>query len=721
MDNQTPISAEEPSSSEEIRNWLELPSDVIFHIFLKLGAIDILFRAQSVCSLWRKVSKEPLLFRSIDMRNRSDLLDDSKYNVEKMAREAVDRSCGQLVEFSMDNFGSDELLAHIADIINDLFFRSGELRCLRLVSCHQVSGEAFSAMAKKAVMLEELEICHCSLSEDTLIAVGYRRPHRECDNEALAVAGNMPELRHLHLFGNKLTNVGLKAILDGCLHLESLDLRQCFNVNLEGDLLKSCRDRLVKLKLPNDSTDDCEFDAAIDDRSYEFSEGYSDLQFGLFSYDPIFGAIDILLSAQSVCPTWRKVSKEPMLFRSIDMRNRCSFMYDMEKIAREAVDRSCGQLVEFSMDGFNNNELLAHIKAVMLEELEIRHCSLLEDLLIAVGNACPQLKTLRLNSRSYRGHTHCRNMPELRHLRLFGNNLTNVGLKAILDGCLHLESLDLRQCFNLNLEGDLLRSCGDRLIKLRLPNDSTDDYEFDDAIELSFDLLPTSREIMDNQTLLSSEEEVRNWSELPHDILSHIFLKLGAIDILFNVQSVCSVWREVSKEPWLFRSIEISLDMQNRWRHAGLFEDRLYQLEKLAKQAADRRSCGQNKWENLLQDNMYHIKRGQKEAVDRSCGQLVKSASLRCLRLVSCDKVSEDALVNMAKKAVLLEELEICHCSFSADMLKTVGKALPQLRFPHRERDDEALAIAENMPELPFSMDACTLSLSIYVNASTLI
>ncbi|KAI3874201.1 hypothetical protein MKX03_014233, partial [Papaver bracteatum] len=40
-----------------------------------------------------------------------------------------------------------------------------------------------------------------------------------------------------------------------------------------------------------------------------------------------------------------------------------------------------------------------------------------------------------------------------------------------------------RQCFNVNLEGDLLKSCGDRLIIVRLPNDSTDDYEFDDAMD----------------------------------------------------------------------------------------------------------------------------------------------------------------------------------------------------------------------------------------------
>ncbi|RZC66156.1 hypothetical protein C5167_009841 [Papaver somniferum] len=135
MENQTPISTEEPSSPAEVRNWLELPPDVLAHIFLKLGAIDIFFRAQAVCSMWRKVSKEPLLFRYIDMRNWWDLFDGGYYDMEKMAREAVDRSSGQLVEFSMEHFGTDDLVDYIAD-------KSGSLRCLRLVSCYQVSDDA---------------------------------------------------------------------------------------------------------------------------------------------------------------------------------------------------------------------------------------------------------------------------------------------------------------------------------------------------------------------------------------------------------------------------------------------------------------------------------------------------------------------------------------------------------------------------------------------------
>ncbi|XP_041026899.1 putative F-box/LRR-repeat protein 23 [Juglans microcarpa x Juglans regia] len=131
------------------------------------------------------------------------------------------------------------------------FNKPSQVRCLRLVGCHNISVEGLSEVAAKLPLLEDLEISNGPVSKEPLEAVGrcspllkslkfnshgYRRPRIECDEEAIAIAENMSELRHLQLFGNKLTNDGLKAILDGCHHLESLDLRQCFNVTLTGNL-----------------------------------------------------------------------------------------------------------------------------------------------------------------------------------------------------------------------------------------------------------------------------------------------------------------------------------------------------------------------------------------------------------------------------------------------------------------------------------------------------
>lgn len=81
------------------------------------------------------------------------------------------------------------------------------------------------------------------------------------DAEALAIAGTMHGLRHLQLFGNQLSSDGLNAILDSCVHLESLDVRNCFNLNLKGDVEKRCAERVKNLRLPLDSTKDYEFSA----------------------------------------------------------------------------------------------------------------------------------------------------------------------------------------------------------------------------------------------------------------------------------------------------------------------------------------------------------------------------------------------------------------------------------------------------------------------------
>lgn len=118
--------------------------------------------------------------------------------------------------------------------------------------------------ASKLPLLEELEITLCfSISHETVYVVGRSCPllksfklnkewctiaemedwfdddtpsQVEDDLDVLAIARSMRGLHHLQLYGNKLTDDGLRKILDCCAHLESLDLRLCFSLNMGGDL-----------------------------------------------------------------------------------------------------------------------------------------------------------------------------------------------------------------------------------------------------------------------------------------------------------------------------------------------------------------------------------------------------------------------------------------------------------------------------------------------------
>jgi hypothetical protein len=182
------------------------------------------------------------------------------------------------------------------------FNSSSQLKRLRLVRCYDISDEGLSEVAAKLSLLEELDISYSLLSKEALEAVCRCCPHlkslkfnnrwqkyRACDEEALVIAENLPELRRLQLFGNKLTNDGLQAILDGCPRLESLDLHQCFNVTLAGNLGRRCAEQIKDLRRPHDSTIDYEFDASFeffsddedyyDDNDYEYFEAYDDLDY----------------------------------------------------------------------------------------------------------------------------------------------------------------------------------------------------------------------------------------------------------------------------------------------------------------------------------------------------------------------------------------------------------------------------------------------------------
>ncbi|CAN8237903.1 unnamed protein product [Cochlearia groenlandica] len=282
-------------------SWAELPPELTSSILHRLGAIEILENAQKVCRSWRRVCKDPSMWRKIDMHNLGDL-GSMDYDLEIMCRHAIDRSQGGLVEIDLWYFGTDQLINYIAD-------RSSNLKRLKLVMCYPITCEGLMKAVAKLPLLEDLEVSYCSVSGESLRVVGQScpnlkmlkvnrvgfrcRPYEseddalaiaetmpshpyESDDDALAIAETMPRLRHLQIFGNRLTDVGLKAILDNCTSLEHLDLRQCYYINLVGDLEKRCCERVRVVRRPDDSTHDYPYDATVNDINSS-EDGFSDI------------------------------------------------------------------------------------------------------------------------------------------------------------------------------------------------------------------------------------------------------------------------------------------------------------------------------------------------------------------------------------------------------------------------------------------------------------
>nr|XP_009778266.1 PREDICTED: putative F-box/LRR-repeat protein 23 [Nicotiana sylvestris]XP_016466118.1 PREDICTED: putative F-box/LRR-repeat protein 23 [Nicotiana tabacum] len=116
-------------------------------------------------------------------------------------------------------------------------------------------------------MLEELSLTHTDITIEGIEALGRSCPRLKSfelnsiyckedgkDDEALAIAKNLPTLHHLRLIGNSMTKEGLQAILDGCPNLVSLDLRLCYDLTLLIALISGRFSRQIKhVKNPFDS------------------------------------------------------------------------------------------------------------------------------------------------------------------------------------------------------------------------------------------------------------------------------------------------------------------------------------------------------------------------------------------------------------------------------------------------------------------------------------
>ncbi|KAL8461037.1 hypothetical protein ACS0TY_032499 [Phlomoides rotata] len=221
-------------------------------------------------------------FQITCLRNRRD-----------MCFRAVDRSQGQLLDLSIENFGDDELLNLIVD-------RSSDLKRLTLQVCSGLTGKGLVGAVKKLPLLEELHLTiRCSIEAADVEAIGiscpmlksftfnrngfsnpsviYNLDEPNRNKYALAIAENMPNLCHLRFIGNSIDNEGLESILDGCPNLESLDLRQCFGLDLQQGLGKRCSKQIKHLKSPLDAVSEIEYLGAMYELDYIYDIPYIDV------------------------------------------------------------------------------------------------------------------------------------------------------------------------------------------------------------------------------------------------------------------------------------------------------------------------------------------------------------------------------------------------------------------------------------------------------------
>ncbi|PIA42595.1 hypothetical protein AQUCO_02000199v1 [Aquilegia coerulea] len=123
-----------------------------------------------------KPRREPHLFRSIDLRN-IDGRYFSRIDVNKLVKEAVDRSCRQLVEFSVDDhrFSSDQHLQYVVD-------KSIALKCLRFKFDGFNDEEVLIDVIRKAPFLEEFGLFYDYYRFPTVLieAVGQLCPKLRC-------------------------------------------------------------------------------------------------------------------------------------------------------------------------------------------------------------------------------------------------------------------------------------------------------------------------------------------------------------------------------------------------------------------------------------------------------------------------------------------------------------------------------------------------------------
>lgn len=125
---------------------------------------------------------------------------------------------------------SDSIVEQLADRLSGLTF-------LDLSYCDQIGARALEAIGKQCKSLGGL--CFNMHPIDVL-----GKPSQK--DEARAIATTMTKLKHLELTYIRLNTTSVVEIISNCLNLEFIDLRGCWDVELDNSWLK---DKFSRLKV----------------------------------------------------------------------------------------------------------------------------------------------------------------------------------------------------------------------------------------------------------------------------------------------------------------------------------------------------------------------------------------------------------------------------------------------------------------------------------------
>ncbi|KAL5705198.1 hypothetical protein ACHQM5_023534 [Ranunculus cassubicifolius] len=230
----------------EMRRWDELIPDALGLIFTNLDLQEILTVIPRVCKSWGKAVAGPYCWQDIDIDEWSLYCEPEQLGRMVQMLVARSRNGGSLRKLSVSGI-EDEVFAFIADnacalqdlrvprsdisnsIVEKFAHKLATVTFLDVSICPNIGASALEAIGKHCKSLSTLQrVMHPLTVEDKV-----------CQNdEALAIANTMPNLKHLEIAYMLVSAEAVLQIIFKCPQLKCLDLRGCWEVRLDREFLK---------------------------------------------------------------------------------------------------------------------------------------------------------------------------------------------------------------------------------------------------------------------------------------------------------------------------------------------------------------------------------------------------------------------------------------------------------------------------------------------------